>query len=283
LNHAGGAAQILKSRGRADPKNEFERKLFLSLRSPVASLMDRHYSAFADYVKIMQAIFDPRVQFSTKEWVGLVEDSIKDANDPTGVEAESVRCFARVPNLLKRSRAALSASVKDHFVICDLLQQTRELRDTSTRSRTALCERLGLLSQSFASPEAMPPQVATLHAYYARSAAMALATDILINCLQGALEGNSAELQKEAYHLSLEICHLATAVSCRRPLGTLYMLFVLRIAYVGANDPATKDWIEALLLDFRSDVYGSGAYVGRLELEQMTRYLRLEDVAHNNP
>jgi hypothetical protein len=129
----------------------------------------------------------------------------------------------------------------------------------------------------------MPPQLSILHAYFARTAATALATNIIINCLLDALEGNSAELQKETSQLSLEICNLAIEVSCRRPLGTLYMLFVLRIAYVGANDLEAKDWIEALLVDFRNDVYGSKAHVERLDLEQMTRYFRLQDVMHDSP
>lgn len=231
----------------------------------------------------MQAIFDPKVQFSTEEWKGLVEDAMEDATDSTSIESESLKCLARVPNLLKRARAALGATFRDRFVIYDLQQQTRDLRDTSTQCRVALCERLRSLSEGFASPEAMPPQLAILHAYYARSTGMALATDILINCLLAALEGNSGELQKEISRLSLAICNLAGEVSCRRPLGTLYMLFVLRIAYVGANDLEAKDWIDAMLLDFMCDIYGSGAHVERTELDRLTRYLRLQDVAHDWP
>jgi hypothetical protein len=244
-------------------------------------LKNRGASCFADHVKIMQAIFDHKVQFSSEEWKGLVGDAMDDATDGTTLESESLKCFARVPNLLKRARAALGATIKDKFVIHDMQQQVRSLRDASMQSRIALCERLSSLNQGFASPEEMPLQFATLHAYYARSAGMALATDILINCLLSALEGDSAELQEETSQLSLAICNLAIEVSCRRPLGTLYMLFVLRIAYVGANELKTKDWIEALLVDFRGDVYGSGAPVARPELEWMTRYLRLKDVAHD--
>jgi hypothetical protein len=253
------------------------------MRHPVVKLKDRRSSCFADHAKIMQAIFDTRIQFSTEEWKGLVDDAMEDATDSTGFESESLKCFARVSDLLRRARAALGSTVKDLFVIQDLQQQTRSLRDTSLQSRIALCERLSSLNLGFASPEAMPPQFAILHAYYARSAGMALATDILINCLLGALEGGSAELQKETSQLSLAICNLAMEVSCRRPLGTLYMLFVLRIAYVGASDLEAKDWIEALLVDFRGDVYGSGAHVARPELEWMTGYLRLQDVAHDWP
>jgi hypothetical protein len=231
----------------------------------------------------MQAIFDTRVQFSAEEWKGLVEDPLEDASDDTRFESQSMKCFARVPDLLKRARAALGAAVEDHFVIRDLRQQTRSLRDASAQSRVALCERLGSLNKGFASPEAMPPQFAVLHAYYARSVGMALATSILINCLLNALEGDGAELQTETSQLSLEICNLAIEVSCRRPLGTIYMLFVLRIAYVGASEQEAKDRIEALLVDFRGDVYGSGAPVKRPELEWMTRYLRLQDAARGWP
>ena len=207
-----------------------------------------------------------------------------DATNDTHFESQSLKCFARVPDLLRRARAALgAAAAEDRIAVSDLRQQTRSLRDMSARSRVALCERLGALNEGFACPEAMPPQFAVLHAYYARSAGMALATDILINCILIALEGGGAELQAETSRLSLEICNLAVEVSCRRPLGTLYMLFVLRIAYVGASELEAKDWIEALLADFRSDVYGSGAPVARPELEWITRYLRLQDVARAQP
>lgn len=249
----------------------------------MVTLKYRHCSCFADHEKIIQAIFEPKVQLSIEEWKGLVEDDMEDHIDRTRFDAESLRCLAHVPKLMRRARAALAATSKDSLVIYDLQQQTRNLRDTSTQSRIALCERLSSLRQEFASPEAMPPQLSILHAYFARTAATALATNIIINCLLDALEGNSAELQKETSQLSLEICNLAIEVSCRRPLGTLYMLFVLRIAYVGANDLEAKDWIEALLVDFRNDVYGSKAHVERLDLEQMTRYFRLQDVMHDSP
>jgi hypothetical protein len=54
----------------------------------------------------MQAIFDSKVQFSTEEWKGLVEDAMEEATDSTSIESESLKCLARVPNLLKRARAS---------------------------------------------------------------------------------------------------------------------------------------------------------------------------------
>ena len=44
MSHSVGAAQILKSRGKSGPKNDFERLLLLSLRGPVVSVLSLAFS-----------------------------------------------------------------------------------------------------------------------------------------------------------------------------------------------------------------------------------------------
>ena len=48
VGHSGGAAQILKSRGSAGPKNEFEQKLMLSLRGPVVRSGNQRWQVLVD-------------------------------------------------------------------------------------------------------------------------------------------------------------------------------------------------------------------------------------------
>jgi hypothetical protein len=38
-----------------------------------------------------------------------------------------------------------------------------------------------------------------------------------------------------------------------------------------------------MLLEFRSDIYGPGAKIVKQELEDMRKYLRLQDVTHDWP
>ena len=108
---------------------------------------------------------------------------------------------------------------------------------------------------------------------------MAMATQILINALLGALRGRWREegvLEQENARLCEDICRLANQVSCHRPLGTVYVPFIIRIAYVGAGENEAKERVCKLLLDYLRDFMGEKAVVNVRELEWLKRHLTLQ-------
>ena len=97
-----------------------------------------------------------------------------------------------------------------------------------------------------------------MHAHIARSYGLGITCQIALNALllairskqnrvskvpltTGSETDNSAQeldktLRVENAFMAREICQLVNAVSCHRPLGTIYVGFILRVAYVGAGD-----------------------------------------------
>ena len=107
---------------------------------------------------------------------------------------------------------------------------------------------------------------------------MAMATQILINALLGALRGRRQDgmmLEQESARLCEDICALAKQVSCHRPLGTIYVPFILRIAYIGADGGEARAKVCDVLLDYFRDFMGDRAVVNVGELDFLVRYLTL--------
>ncbi len=200
--------------------------------------------------------------------------------DGSSVDVQWLRCLAQLPNLLQQARMVLGGRFMDCTVALNLRQNIRDLRKTFRPTRDALCERLTALSEPFAQAT-IPPQLASIHAHFGRGACLALATGIIIDCLLATLEEGNAktELLGEAAQQSLEICSLVPKVSCHRPLGTLYMSFALKMAYVGAIHPDTKAWIVSQLIEFSGDTFGPGSRFNKSELDWLARYLTLQDVS----
>ena len=190
--------------------------------------------------------------------------------------AQHVRLFQRARQLLTRQNSSMPASENDFAQLeaetnslrlkhASLLQALRErfwgldgalqsgpeavkasVADSRTKSPTVLN---GITSYW---------TLTVIHAHIARSYGIGLACQTLLNALLLALRfqqslahrsilANEDEIRAQNRQLnksliienalmSQESCQLAEAVSCHRPLGTIYMALVLRTAYIGAGD-----------------------------------------------
>ena len=167
----------------------------------------------------------------------------------------------------------------DQIEIADLDLRTSFLREHMKEVMVRFTPRFEALQATLdSSPNCLWTRIA--HAACARSFGMAMATQILINALLGALRGQRQDrgvLKQDNARLCKDICTLADQVSCHRPLGTVYVPFVLRIAYVGADGDEARVRVCDVLLDYFRDFMGERAVVSVRELDWLVRYLTLRD------
>ncbi|GAM82626.1 hypothetical protein ANO11243_006080 [Dothideomycetidae sp. 11243] len=261
LGHAGGAAKILKARGFASAKNDFEAKVFLALRGPV----------------IFQALFAEKIVFTDDEWRNLVHNPYEDE----GVVGRLLRTLASVPNFLHRIRAALSHDAVDY-------QELERLRLLLSTARSAhgfdhqdVAAKLTKLEQEFPDPATRSQEVTLLHCNYSRHVGMALLAELELLYLLSAVHYPTSppprldkvpirdgldEYMLLAADRAVEVSDLAERIACHRPLGSFYMDFCLKSAYIAAGDRACQLKILGQAWEFAFDMFGSSATVNLEEL-----------------
>ena len=252
MSHAVGAAQVLKSRGRAGPQDDFERMLLLTLRGSV----------------VIEALANNRIRFTREEWEDLVVSDL----DTGMVEGDVMACLSRLPELMQRAREA--SSQQD---LNSLLEVTSELRTLyqayqptlgRLRMRCSWVEdaegsedplKAVLMRQAGPGNPLTPKMRRMVHCHYSKMLAFGAAVAICINSVLAALEGGNAQLREESAQLSLEILGLADTVSVYRPLGAASMVLCLTAAWVGTGDFCVRRRIEAALTDYGRDIFGKEA------------------------
>ena len=106
-----------------------------------------------------------------------------------------------------------------------------------------------------------------MHAHYARSFALQLAIEIILNSSLTALGSVKVDLARESSKMSEEIVQLAEEVKEYRPLGALYMVICLALAWLGANNEGSKSQIFDLLLEHHKDTHGATSSVSASGLD----------------
>ncbi|MCJ1473508.1 hypothetical protein MMC13_002159 [Lambiella insularis] len=176
--------------------------------------------------------------------------------DAESIEHEAFGCFAKTIWLFQSARTAFSRQPILRAEIIALELRTSCLRENMEELKYG-----------------------TLHAACARSYALVVATQVQINALLDALRGgHDAALKRENARLCADICALVGQVHRHRPLGTVYVPFVLRVAYMGADSDEARACVCELLLDFFHDFQGDQALVRGGELKWLARYLSLSDL-----
>ncbi|KAB8336682.1 hypothetical protein FH972_020993 [Carpinus fangiana] len=297
--HSGGAAKILKSRGRNGPKNELEDKLILTLRGPVVS-----HSPFSKLYNIFnsQSFFQASTPFTPEEWTRLTmgETDVEECS----IDEQMLRHFAQLPELMRAARNMLinSQGPPEPLELTILQHKIFQLRQTLGPVYKGCADRYhGLHGVLLSVGDKVDVRLEIGHAHCARTALLAITTHLVANCIaEGVLRhpqsGDSSSdlalLRAESAALSREVREIATQVYRHRPLGTIYMNFVLRVAWAGASPCASFDEsdlhaqqdrleTESMLVDYGSDLHGIDLASGgfrRRDLEWLAGYLRLENV-----
>lgn len=192
------------------------------------------------------------------QWRDLVYNPI----DTDTMDGQMMKCFAQLPDLMRRGRQALKTPTFSFSDLADIQRGMHTLRESFAPHLKGLRERWQETDSSIAMlyPEFMRSKAirGIMHAHFSRSYGMALACEIILNCMLAAIQGNDAPaaLSEESSSLSDEVLHLAGIVNQYRPLGTLYMVVGLLAAWVGAVDPARKAVAKKWLIDYHTDTQG---------------------------
>ena len=116
-----------------------------------------------------------------------------------------------------------------------------------------------------------------MHAHYARSFALQLAIEIILNSSLTALGSvKVVDLAMESSKMSEEIVQLAEEVKEYRPLGALYMVICLTLAWLGANNEDSKSQILGLLLEHQKDTHGATSSVSASGLDWIEKRFTLK-------
>ncbi|KIW72008.1 hypothetical protein PV04_00232 [Phialophora macrospora] len=272
--HAEGVAQIIRLRGCAETSQDpFESNLLLSLRAVV----------------LFDSLFNGKVHFTDDEWVAMFNSQLYELSP----EGQAVQLLTRVPNLMRRTRAALlhtltgdlpattttTTTAATGAALPALQTEADALRNDFDRPLTKLRQRwsdyvVTLNSDPPAPRKHLSPLVqAIAHCHFLRTYALGLAIAIIINevrlaaaIVPGAPTGArapravSAEpVLRESHAFALEIIDLAALAAQYRPLGVNAVGICLVAAEIGAGDahPATKLRARALRRDYARDFRGA--------------------------
>ncbi|KAL8842043.1 MAG: hypothetical protein Q9176_002981 [Flavoplaca citrina] len=228
ITHTQGAARLLTSRGLAEPRDEFGKRLVLTLRGPV----------------VFEALLTNNIQLSTREWKILSEGTF--GGHDNAPDVKWFMCITDVPDLIQRSKAALILHEPPSLHLLSLELEVRALLDHIRPVITRLRDRFDNFdAKSF--PEKLSDQ---LRAHYMRSLAMGLGVGIVLNCVLSGLEGTPTVVCDESVLWSDEIVRIAELAVVYRPLGSMAMLIALRMAWSGVWLRESKARIEELLKEY---------------------------------
>ncbi|EXJ65356.1 hypothetical protein A1O7_01697 [Cladophialophora yegresii CBS 114405] len=268
--HADGVAQIIRLRGCAETSRDpFEANLLLSLRAVV----------------LFDSLFNGKVHFTDDEWIAMFDNKLYKLSP----EGQAVQLLTRVPNLMRRARAALTATL----TVAGGTQQLRYQDSRSTSTLLALQTEANTLRNDFETPllklrqrwhdnmhlprpdaeadvdaTVSNPRRTTrlqrlLHCHFLRSYALGLAVAIIINEVRlavcAATEPNAvSSVLRESHAFALEILDLAAQAAEYRPLGVNALGVCLLAAEIGAGDAHLETKIQArgLRREYASDFRG---------------------------
>ncbi|KAJ5383780.1 transcriptional regulator family: Fungal Specific TF, partial [Penicillium concentricum] len=228
--HAQGAANILQARKNFGPRDDFERKLFLSLRGSV----------------LFEGLYNDDIDLSPEEWDALVTNDF-DQNQPEG---RILRCLAQAPVLIKRGKRAIRAGE-------DITPLTNEVRPIYEKCKLILAELKARIVEDEASELSIMKETfiaQILRAHYLRTYGIGVAITTFFNCMLQALDPSDYICVIESRALVKEILVHAQKSNMYRPVGAGYVIMCLSAAWVVTTDPQLQSMVEAALIDYYGDL-----------------------------
>jgi hypothetical protein len=231
--------------------------------------------------QLFDSLFNGKVHFTDDEWVAMFDNKLYELSP----EGQAVQLLTRVPNLMRRTRAALTEdpsttrlAVSLHLPPLPALQTEADaLRNDFERPLSKLRQRW--IDYTNSDPTASPSRKYTntsplvqaiAHCHFLRSYALALAIAIIINevrlavwCAAAATAtepgADAGAILVESHAFALEIIDLAALAAQYRPLGVNAVALCLLAAEIGAGDAhmATKLRAREMRLDYASDFRGA--------------------------
>jgi hypothetical protein len=254
VSHGEGAAQILKARkaGRASQAEEgFEQQLLLMLRGPV----------------LFEAIVNPKIAFTPKEWTNLIEGPMMKASPGNGI----VDCMVHAPDLIQRGTIA-------RLEQSDLTPLILETSHQYQLLKIGLAEHYDRYETVRYLPRYSITALATkIHCHYQRVYGLWLTVILAFNCIYKALDPNNVELELDSIRFCEEVLDLGDKAMIYRPLGSSWVMISLMAAWCSSSNETTKARLEMCLRDYLTDAIGLSNNVLAKELENLLRRLSLSD------
>ncbi|OQD60255.1 hypothetical protein PENPOL_c025G00235 [Penicillium polonicum] len=242
--HAQGAASILHARKNFGPRDDFERKLFLSLRGSV----------------LFEGLYNDAIDLTPEEWDALVNNDF-DQDEPSG---QILRCLARAPVIMKRGKQAIRDGE-------DLIPLTMEARPIYEKCKLLLGE-LKARTVDFETSElsTMPEtfMARILRAHYLRTHGIGLAITAFFNCILQALDPSDYACIIESRSLVEDTLIHAQKANVYRPVGAGYVIMCLSAAWAVTADPQLRSMVEVALIDYHGDFVNRSYVDIRRELER---------------
>ncbi|KAJ5773220.1 transcriptional regulator family: Fungal Specific TF [Penicillium paradoxum] len=227
--HAQGAANILHARKNFGPRDDFERKLFLSLRGCV----------------LFEGLYNDAIDLSAEEWDALVANDY----DQALPEGRILRCLARAPSIMKRGKRA----IRNYEDLTPLTEEIRPIYETcksivaELKARTIEFQ----TSELNTMPESFMSRI--LRAHYHRTYGIGVAVTSFFNCMLQALDPSDYSCMMEARDFVKEILIHAQESNVYRPVGAGYVLMCLSVAWAITAEPQLRSMVETALIDYHGD------------------------------
>lgn len=204
-----------------------------------------HTSLLIMTQKLVEGLFNPRIQFSAEEWELLAECDL----DQRTPEGRLMRCLGKAPSIVERAKSIrrgeqrhlelIQETRAQYLIMSNLVKETRNLMDTSEqRLPTAAKYKWSLLQ---------------LHAHYQRLYGITLAFAIMMNRLLSGTDKNDACLTEEVDRFSKDVIELAERAACYRPLGASWITLCLWAARTGTENREMRAKLDKALADYACD------------------------------
>jgi hypothetical protein len=170
------------------------------------------------------------------------------------LEGQAVQCVTRLPNLMRRSKAALLEDGRQQALILGLQQELDTLRDELEPALSKLRQRWHANSErkDGTDPRTSLPS-SLIHCHFLRTYSLGLTIAILINEARLALCPDRPDIVCESHEFAVEILELATTATQYRPRGANVMALCLLAAALGAGDDVTRNAVQRMRLEYAGD------------------------------
>lgn len=206
-------------------------------------------------IQLFDSLFNGRIMFSDEEWVAMFDSKLHELSP----EGQVVQCLTRLPNLMRRTKVALTGDLEDFAKLPDLRREAHSIREDLELPVSKLRERWhDNKDKSAAAAQRATSELGALwHCHILRTYAFGLAVAIFINEGRLALYLDASEIVQESHVYALEILELANMASQYRPLGGYAMSVCLLAAEIGAADVETRESIRMLRIEYARDFRGA--------------------------
>lgn len=194
--------------------------------------------------------------------------------DGSTVEGQILQYLAQIPHIMQRGRSSPGEGQVEQLRV-----ETRSLYDLFKVCLNELQIRLDTVDD-FNPNEYSQRVLVAIRAHYQRSYCLGLATGIIFNCVLTVFDPENSELAAESTHFVTELVRMAEPAVAFRPLGAMYMILCLLIAWAGTSDLSLRPLIQETLDDCLRDTAPQDVQMIPPDLESMAEYLRLRRVKY---